>query len=63
MAVLKDGSPSCGSARIYDGSFSGEAKEGFGVTTALLERHGIRVFREKQTDEAAEYLRELQQRQ
>lgn len=61
MAVLKDVSPSCGSTRIYDGSFSGEAKKGFGVTTALLERHGIRVFSEKQTAEAAEYLKELQQ--
>lgn len=60
LAILKEGSPSCGSGRIYDSSFSGRSKPGHGVTTALLERHGIRVFAEEDTSAAAEYLRELE---
>jgi uncharacterized protein YbbK (DUF523 family) len=60
LAVLKEGSPSCGSGFIYDGSFSGQRKAGYGVTTALLERHGVRVFSELQLPEAAEYLRQLE---
>jgi len=61
VAVLKEGSPSCGSGYIYDGSFSGQRKVGQGVTAALLERQGIRVFSELRLDEAAEYLRTLEQ--
>ena len=45
-AVLTDGSPSCGSSFIYDGSFSGTRIPGRGTTTALLEANGIRVFSE-----------------
>ena len=59
LAILKDGSPSCGSGSIYDGTFSGTRRSGQGVTTALLERHGIRVFSERQLDEAAGYLAQL----
>lgn len=43
-AVLTDGSPSCGSGVIYDGSFQGRRQAGMGVTTALLRAHGIQVF-------------------
>jgi uncharacterized protein YbbK (DUF523 family) len=60
VAVLKEGSPSCGALAIYDGTFSGRRTPGQGVTTALLERHGIRVFTEEQIPEAAEYLRTLE---
>ena len=56
VAVLKDGSPSCGSGFVYDGSFSGRRRSDAGVTTALLEREGIRVFSEARLEEAAEYL-------
>lgn len=45
-AILADGSPSCGSRRIYDGSFTGKTKPGMGVTAALLQRHGINVYSE-----------------
>lgn len=45
-AILKEGSPSCGSCRICDGSFTGTRIPGTGVTTALLEKEGIRVFSE-----------------
>lgn len=43
-ALLAEGSPSCGSTTIYDGTFRGIKKEGSGVTTALLEQEGIKVF-------------------
>jgi len=45
-AVLKDGSPSCGTTRIYDGHFRGRLVGGQGVTAALLAAHGIDVFNE-----------------
>jgi len=48
LALLKEGSPSCGSARIYDGTFAGCQVAGEGVTTALLRAHGIRVYAETQ---------------
>ncbi|MEH6581780.1 MAG: DUF523 domain-containing protein [Halioglobus sp.] len=44
LAVLAEGSPSCGSSVIHDGSFTGRKIPGAGVTTALLNQHGIRVF-------------------
>jgi uncharacterized protein YbbK (DUF523 family) len=46
-AVLIDGSPSCGSIAIYDGSFSGRKQAGNGVTAALLQNAGIRVYSDK----------------
>jgi uncharacterized protein YbbK (DUF523 family) len=56
LAILKEGSPSCGSGYIYDGSFSGLKKPGKGVTAALLEENDIRVFSEREIPEAEEYL-------
>lgn len=43
VAVLKQRSPSCGSAHIYDGTHSGKLRAGRGVTAALLQRHGVTV--------------------
>ncbi|WP_125778937.1 DUF523 domain-containing protein [Pseudoalteromonas rubra] len=43
-AVLTLSSPSCGSTNIYDGTFSGTKVNGSGVTAALLEEQGIKVF-------------------
>ncbi|EHI98204.1 protein of unknown function DUF523 [Clostridium sp. DL-VIII] len=43
-AVLKEGSPSCGSNYIYDGTFIGNKIKGKGITTQLLENEGITVF-------------------
>ncbi|MGW0805056.1 DUF523 domain-containing protein [Nonomuraea sp. NPDC002799] len=60
LAVLKEGSPSCGALSIYDGTFEGGRVAGQGVTTALLERHGIRVFNEDHVSQAADYLRVLE---
>jgi len=60
LAILKDGSPSCGSIRIYDGSFSGISLSGQGVTTAILEKYGIRVFGEQHIAEAAAYAAQME---
>jgi uncharacterized protein YbbK (DUF523 family) len=51
-ALLTEGSPSCGSSRIYDGSFTRRSIGASGVTTALLRQHGIRVFSQHQVDAA-----------
>jgi len=59
VAVLKDGSPSCGKTCIYDGSFSKVRRPGNGVTTALLEKNGIIVFSEEEIQKAATYLEKL----
>ncbi len=47
-AILKARSPSCGSGKIYDGTFSGTLVDGDGVTTALLKKNGIRVTTEEE---------------
>lgn len=46
-AILKERSPSCGSSKIYDGSFQGKLREGKGVAAALLQDNGIKVFSEE----------------
>jgi uncharacterized protein YbbK (DUF523 family) len=56
LAILKANSPSCGNKSIYDGTFSITLKPGNGVTAALLERNGIRVFNEEEIEEADMYL-------
>ena len=60
VAVLKEGSPSCGSGYVYDGSFTGARRAGKGVTAALLEEQGLRVFAEHQLEEAAAYVARLE---
>lgn len=52
VAVLKDGSPSCGSAAIHDGRFQGLRVLGAGATAALLAQAGLHVFHEGQLEEA-----------
>ncbi len=46
IAVLKEGSPSCGSQRIASGHFDGVKRPGEGLTAALLRHHGVQVFSE-----------------
>ncbi len=46
MALLKEKSPSCGVASVYDGSFSGSLREGQGLFAAALYRKGVAVFSE-----------------
>ena len=55
-AVLTDGSPSCGTSYIYAGRFDDSRTAGMGVTAALLQSHGIRVWSEAQIDELAALL-------
>jgi uncharacterized protein YbbK (DUF523 family) len=60
IAILKEGSPSCGSSYIYDGTFTGTRVESEGVTAALLRANGIRVFSELELDAAATYLTDIE---
>jgi uncharacterized protein YbbK (DUF523 family) len=60
IAVLKEGSPSCGSAFIYDGSFSAKKIAGSGVTAALLRQHGIDVFSELELEKADNLMRSIE---
>lgn len=60
LAILKDGSPSCGTTYVYDGTFRGQRNPGLGVTAARLAEQGIRVFNERQLEEAAAYLASLE---
>ena len=46
IALLKEGSPSCGSGVIYDGHFAGRCIPGEGMTTRLLRAAGIAVYSE-----------------
>ena len=48
FALLKESSPSCGRNTIYDGSHQGIKVAGMGLTAALLEQNGIKVFSEIQ---------------
>jgi uncharacterized protein YbbK (DUF523 family) len=59
VAVLKEGSPSCGTNHIHDGSFSATRVLGRGVTAALLASAGVKVFSEEQIEEACAFLRAL----
>lgn len=56
VALLIDGSPSCGSGFIYDGSFSGTRHPGFGVTAALMRRAGIEVFSDGELNKLVAFL-------
>lgn len=47
FALLKESSPSCGSRFIYDGNFTNMKISGQGITTRLLEAHGIKVYSEQ----------------
>ena len=42
--ILKEKSPSCGSQLIYDGTFSGVKKEGFGVAAAYFQLQGFSIL-------------------
>ena len=46
LALLKERSPSCGSGRIYDGSFTATVIPGDGVTAEMLKKSGITVCSE-----------------
>ena len=50
LAILKEGSPSCGSNEIYDGTFSNRIIKGEGITAALLRKNGIKVINESEIE-------------
>lgn len=54
LAILKARSPSCGSDRIYDGTFAGVVTDGNGVFAALLKEKGIRVITEEEVGDYTE---------
>ncbi|HEV7429456.1 MAG TPA: DUF523 domain-containing protein [Thermoanaerobaculia bacterium] len=60
IAILKAGSPSCGSSFIYDGTFSKTAIKGEGITASLLRSEGIAVFSEEELDAAEQYVASLE---
>ena len=49
-ALLKERSPSCGSGKVYDGSFSGTLTAGSGVTAQALKARGVRIYGESQIE-------------
>ena len=60
LAILKDGSPSCATTYIHDGSFRDQRDHGMGVTAAMLAQAGIRLFNEHQVEDAARFLEALE---
>jgi uncharacterized protein YbbK (DUF523 family) len=60
FALLIDGSPSCGSGFVYDGSFSGARHPGEGVTAALLLANGVEVYSDRQIEALVTRIDELE---
>lgn len=63
VAILKARSPSCGSQQVYDGTFSRQLVAGMGITAALLQLNGIKVFDESQIDLALDIFEQTCQRE
>jgi uncharacterized protein YbbK (DUF523 family) len=57
LAILTDGSPSCGSTFVYSGNFDNKTKPGRGLVAELFERAGIRVFQQTDLHAAEAFLR------
>ncbi|MET8040615.1 DUF523 domain-containing protein [Micromonospora sp. NPDC005215] len=62
LAILVEGSPTCGSTYVHDGTFTGVTVAGRGVAAEALRRRGIPVFPHHDLDRAAAALAE-QERQ
>ena len=59
-AIMKEKSPSCGSSRIYDGTFTGTLIEGEGLAVQLLRKAGVKVFSEEQLNEVKQLINETE---
>ena len=46
VAILKSKSPSCGCGTVFDGTFSGTLREGWGIAADALRDVGVRVIDE-----------------
>ena len=60
IAILKEGSPSCGTGFTYDGNFTGTKVPHSGVCATLLKEMGVQVFNESQLKQADTLLRQLE---
>lgn len=60
IAILKEGSPSCGTSFIYDGTFTSTKVFTLGVTATILQQSGVYVFNETQLAEAEILLKQLE---
>ena len=60
IAVLKEGSPSCGTGFTFDGTFTDTRIPNRGVTATLLEQAGVHVFSEAQLAEADAFLKSIE---
>ena len=49
-ALLKEGSPSCGSNYIYDGTFTKTKTNGMGITARLLKNNNIKIYTEDEIE-------------
>ena len=58
IAILKEGSPSCGVHEIHNGRFDGKKIEGSGFTAKLLKENGIKIYNEV---EAIDFLNECRE--
>ncbi|MBV1910814.1 MAG: DUF523 domain-containing protein [Kangiellaceae bacterium] len=59
LAILTEGSPSCGSSNINDGQFRHRKIPGEGLTTKLLRENNITVFSHLEIDRAERYYQTL----
>lgn len=50
IAILKEGSPSCGSNYIYDGTFTKTKVDGMGITARLLKNNNIKIYNENEIE-------------
>lgn len=50
VAILKENSPSCGSGKVYDGTFSKTLVEGDGLTAKALKELGVTVYGESEIE-------------
>ena len=57
-AIMKEKSPSCGSNKIYDGTFEGGLIDGQGTAVELLRTAGVIVYSEEQLDEVERMISE-----
>jgi len=58
LAILTEGSPSCGSSTINDGLFKHKKIPGEGITTRLLRKNGIAVFSHLEIKQARDYFKQ-----
>ena len=61
IAVLKEGSPSCGTGFTFDGTFTDTKVPNRGVMATLLQQAGVHVFSEAQLAEADALLRRIEE--